>query len=353
MANSDSESEVYFRDNNNDIEARNNEPAQEIQSDGEAEQNVSEHEEINANAGGDRSPRRRVVQKRRMYRDTPRYTGRPSYSRSPSPAVVHQSRSSKPMMKPSVFTGAEDWESYITQFEVCGELGHWSNTDKALILAASLRGKALDYFANIPKEDRQSYGSLVYKLEQRFGTLSQQSKWLSKLESRKRASTESMSAYADDIVTLMRRAYPNIDTDAQEVMSLNAIYRDLNPELRYQCIREKCQTVVHAVQVIETYESIVGLSSATSIPQVRMVKVPESNSKPEDSRLQKSLDTIMDRLDRLEQRNNRPYRRPQPSDRNRCYTCNSPSHFRSNCPKNATSQGQVQQGSGNVNPSFQ
>ena len=49
-----------------------------------------------------------------------------------------------PPMKPQTFNSNEDWESsYYRHFEVCAELARWSHQDKALYLAACLRGNGI------------------------------------------------------------------------------------------------------------------------------------------------------------------------------------------------------------------
>ena len=39
-------------------------------------------------------------------------------------------------MKPQTYNRDEDWEAYLSHFEICAELGRWSHQDKALSLAA-------------------------------------------------------------------------------------------------------------------------------------------------------------------------------------------------------------------------
>ena len=52
-------------------------------------------------------------------------------------------------MKPQTYNGDEDWESYLSHFEVCAELGRWSLYDKVLYLAACLRGNAQVYYMTL------------------------------------------------------------------------------------------------------------------------------------------------------------------------------------------------------------
>ncbi|KAH3747492.1 hypothetical protein DPMN_181919 [Dreissena polymorpha] len=45
-----------------------------------------------------------------------------------------------PHLKPEPYSGEEPWESYISHFEDCAELGVWSQRSRVLFLASSLRG---------------------------------------------------------------------------------------------------------------------------------------------------------------------------------------------------------------------
>jgi hypothetical protein len=40
-------------------------------------------------------------------------------------------------IKPESYDGVEDWEEYISLFDICAELGKWRDQDKVLALAAA------------------------------------------------------------------------------------------------------------------------------------------------------------------------------------------------------------------------
>lgn len=45
----------------------------------------------------------------------------------------------QPHIKPDPFTGEEDWDHYIIYFEDCTKQGQWSEKEKLLHLATSLK----------------------------------------------------------------------------------------------------------------------------------------------------------------------------------------------------------------------
>ncbi len=84
-------------------------------------------------------------------------------------------------IKPEPYHGREDWEEYLSHFEVCAELGRWSENDMVLALAASLRGPARTFYISLSAAEKCSYAALIDKLGQRFGSSRQQNRWLSRL----------------------------------------------------------------------------------------------------------------------------------------------------------------------------
>lgn len=41
-------------------------------------------------------------------------------------------------MKPQHYDGSDDWEEYLTQFEILAEINQWNDVTKALYIAGSL-----------------------------------------------------------------------------------------------------------------------------------------------------------------------------------------------------------------------
>jgi hypothetical protein len=271
-------------------------------------------------------------------------------------------------LKPEPFNGSDDWQEYISHFEVCAELGRWNDQDKVLALAACLRGPARTFYISLPAEFRQPYEVLITKLEQRFGSSRQQNRWLSRFESRRRKPTESIAALADDLRQMSQKAYPNLDALAQEALSINQLYKSVSLEMKCRCIDRDCQTIADAVEVIERYEAV--LEDGDKRKPVRALGSDdkasgETQSRPNASQTEMSetLKVILTRLEKLESgQYTKSNGNPGPRTR-ACYICQSPDHFMRDCPvrnqqnHNAgRSRGKKMQGShnqGNFRPSTQ
>lgn len=64
-------------------------------------------------------------------------------------------------VKPEPYSGSEDWEEYISHFTLCSEVGKWSEQERVLALAASLRGPARTFYTSLSKEEKYNYTTLV------------------------------------------------------------------------------------------------------------------------------------------------------------------------------------------------
>lgn len=240
------------------------------------------------------------------------------------------------LMKPESYDGRGDWEEYFSHFNDCAELGRWSEEDKVLTLAASLRGPARTFYIGLTTAERRSYAALVSKLERRFGSSHQQTKWLTRMEMRRRMPDESVASLGDDLRQISQKAYSNLDSTAQEALALNQLYKIVPMEMKCRCIEKECRNVSDAVGVIELYEALFEETKERKRMGVRAVNVvPPAN---EDGilydKLCRGIEEICQRLTRLE--------RATPTKSNRtCFNCNSPDHFMRECPEMRLQRGNV------------
>ncbi|XP_055997890.1 uncharacterized protein LOC130047282 [Ostrea edulis] len=247
-------------------------------------------------------------------------------------------------LKPEPFNGSDDWQEYISHFEVCAELGRWNDHEKVLVLAVCLRGPARTFYISLPAEFRQPYNILITKLEQRFGSSRQQNRWLSKFESRRRKPTESIATLADDIRQMSQKAYPNLDALAQEPLSINQLYKSISLEMKCRCIDKDCQTIADAVEVIERYEADLEDGEKRKQP-VRALgsddKAPrktQGSPSVSQTEISETLKAILSRLEKLESGQSSRFNGRQNPHTRACFICQAPDHFMRECPRNQQNQ---------------
>ena len=73
-----------------------------------------------------------------------------------------------PELVPHKYDGCSLWDAYITQLEMLAQLNHWTEVEKAILLAVSLRGVALTVLSNLPADRCSNYRVLVTALENHF-----------------------------------------------------------------------------------------------------------------------------------------------------------------------------------------
>ena len=221
------------------------------------------------------------------------------------------------------------------------------SSQQSIVLAASLKGQARTYYMSLEAHDKRSYSALVYKMKQRFGCSQHAVKWLNQLELRQRKSGESITALGDELRQLAKKAYRHLDTNAQETLALNQLYKLIPVEMKCRCIDHDCQSVHQAVEVIERYEAILGESSQerkkSSLRSMEH-KTEAKNNDPSISGILKKLDARLEKLETLslvqqiagrEDTAKQQWKPAQSVNRNNrcCFFCSSPDHMVKNCPE--------------------
>jgi len=254
----------------------------------------------------------------------PRVNGRHSVFNHGSP-----SRVPLPSLKPEKYNGQEDWEQYFSHFNNCAELGRWSEYEKLLVLSSCLTGIARTFYIALQEQERSTYRGLVRRLEERFGSTRQQTRYLTRFETRKRQQDETVAMFGIDLRLISQRAYPAIGASGQESIALNQFYKSLSPEMKCRCIDKECRNISEAIEVVERYESIMdGCDKKRSNATLRMVGVKGQDT---TKKLLEDIQKIMKRLDVMETNINN--KGAMSGRYTGCYGCGSMEHMVRSCPK--------------------
>jgi hypothetical protein len=153
------------------------------------------------------------------------------------------------------------------------------------------------------------------------------------LESRRRNKGESVASFGDDLRQLAQKAYSDLDTRAQERLALNQFYKSLTADMKCRCVDNNCTAVNDAVNVVERYESILGVQN---IAPVRALDV-SAPQKAETEELKAMIKKLEAKLEKIERSCNSSTQ--QPKNDKLCFGCNSSGHLWRNCPQNTNSRG--------------
>ncbi|MCG7879552.1 MAG: hypothetical protein N0C90_24955, partial [Candidatus Thiodiazotropha endolucinida] len=124
-------------------------------------------------------------------------------------------------MKPHNFSGESDFDEFLSQFEITCEINGWQYREKSLYLANCLTGEARSLLSELDHDGRRDYTILVDKLANRFGSVNRSEIFRTQLKSRLRNKGESIPELAQAVKKLVRQAYPGVNKDVIETLSLD------------------------------------------------------------------------------------------------------------------------------------
>ncbi len=142
------------------------------------------------------------------------------------------------VQRPPPYDGQSAWDTYATQFDMLARVNHWTELEKTMFLAVSLRGPALMVLSNLTPERRYDYQHLVTALQNRFGAANQAELNRMKLKGRTRRREESLPELLEDIERLVRLAYPEAAPEMLELLAKDHFIDSLPDEDKRLRIRQ-------------------------------------------------------------------------------------------------------------------
>jgi hypothetical protein len=131
-------------------------------------------------------------------------------------------------MKPQTYSGDEDLQDFLAQFQITTEINGWNYTQKSLYLASSLTGGARSLLSEMSESGRRDFCTLEEKLKARYGTENKAEVFRTQLKSRVRGKGETIPEMAQSIRKMTRLAYPTGSQDVVEALSLDSFIDALN-----------------------------------------------------------------------------------------------------------------------------
>ena len=161
-------------------------------------------------------------------------------------------------------------------------VNRWNTREKAVYLAVSLKGSAVNVLSGIPSGQLYDYNTLLAAIEARFGNGHQAELNRMKLKNRVRK-REGLTELAEDVEKLIRLAYPDADPAMMEVLGIDHFIDALQEEEMRLKVRQSCpKTLREAVQTSLELESF-QLASRQRSRTVRGVKIDSSSESEADT----------------------------------------------------------------------
>ncbi|CAC5371057.1 unnamed protein product [Mytilus coruscus] len=158
--------------------------------------------------------------------------------------------------KPALYDGESNWEDYLVQFELIAAINKWSDIEKALELATSLRGTARSVLTDLRPEMRTNFIQLTAALASRFQPENQAEMYRAQMKSKIRGRTEQIPVLGQDIKRLVRLAYPSAPIEIKEQLACDCFIDSLNDvDMGWAIFQAKAKSINNAIQVALEYEA--------------------------------------------------------------------------------------------------
>ena len=121
------------------------------------------------------------------------------------------------MIKPPLFEGTGTIEAFLAQFGVAAQGNQWTEQEKGLHLATSLRGATSEVLAHVDATAPDGFQKLEAELRARYQSTPRACQH--QLTSRRLEKGETLQQLGDDVLRLTRRAFPDLPFSAQQQMA--------------------------------------------------------------------------------------------------------------------------------------
>ena len=262
---------------------------------------------------------------------------------------------SRPLVLPDSFSGEGNWSQWIYHFENVAEVNEWEDAKRVLWLKVRLTGRAQIAYQQLSDITRANYGDTKKALKERFEPASQTARYLAEFENRRKKKTEGWADFAEDLRSLVEKAYPALQEEAKAQIALSHYLRHLDQPMTSFSVKQRTpkslDEAVSATLEIESYQ--IGLpkieSAAVGVPLMDSKTHPEVEeaeigtvASRSSSQLQDGLvHQLLQRLDKIEHELRRPERErdEKASDGQRsprsvtCWNCGRRGHVSRECYK--------------------
>ena len=134
------------------------------------------------------------------------------------------------------FDGKACVDTYLAMFESWAEYNNWTAKDKAAHLKSALTRNATNLLHG---NTRATYAEVVGLLQRRYGNREQHEKFKLELKYRRRQPAKDIQSLAQEVESLVSRAYPRAPADMRKTVSID-YFIDALDDPPLQCrLREK------------------------------------------------------------------------------------------------------------------
>ena len=182
----------------------------------------------------------------------------------------------RPVITPDAFNGELSWDEWIRHFESVACVNDWDDATRLLWLEVRMTGKAKSTWRRISTEAKASYGTAKATLRKRFEPDSRRDLYVLEFQTRKRGSGEAWEELADALRLLADKAFPHLQDEAKEQLSLDRFLALLGkPELALAVKQKRPKSIDEAVAYTLEMESYMITTGSTRPAAAVTAVIPE------------------------------------------------------------------------------
>ena len=228
----------------------------------------------------------------------------------PTPdATTASTRPPRPLITPDAFSGDGNWNEWLEHFEGSAQVSGWDDATKLLWFRVRLTGRAQTAWKWLSMEAKSTHEGAKGALRKRFEPDSKRELYAAEFHSRKCCQTESWGDLADDLRILADRAFPELQDEAHEKLSLDRYLNQIkNSQIAFNVRQQRPKTlndaVTHTLE-LESYrkEKPPKVAAPVVLAEVAAVGMQQDT-------IVEMLRLLTEQLDQLEARGSQLTRKP-------------------------------------------
>ena len=221
-----------------------------------------------------------------------------------STTIMAVAEGKRPYALPEIFKGEEKqgFSDWVDHFESVAVVNGWNADDKKKWIRARLIGKAATAYKRLTVEEMADYDEIIVALKRRFEPECRKEVYMAEFQRRNKLRSEDWASYGEDLRTLVEKAYPMLQTEAQELLALNRFLSEISDVQLAFGVRQRAPTTVDAAVAatleLETYlhKSSPFAASVNAKSTGDDVVIAASQR----SGIEESLQELLERMDKLE-----------------------------------------------------
>ncbi|VDI32869.1 Hypothetical predicted protein [Mytilus galloprovincialis] len=318
----------------------------------------SQYRNYGNHGNGEQQPYRWNQQNSTYYPDT-RFseTAYPMRNRTESFASQDSYKSRLPF-----FNGKGDWKTFMVQFQIIAERNNWSPRQQTEEILLVLKDEALTFATELAPEVRTSFMLFNSEMERRFGNNNFPETYRRELQTIKKQYKESIHEYAARIEGMVRKAYPGMDKQLFNNISIEYMLSGLpDQSLAYDVLTKRPKTMEETINLVTWHLTCKnGMKGKTQIRQVETMEEEEDydyedlncrkagpqrfvteerlNQFGRDMKESMTRDIIKAVGEIVEEKlmnlttEKRAVSEKQQKPNSKCYSCNQAGHYSRDCP---------------------